>query len=241
MTSPLSDALSDAVCTYVRPSSLSFQVTSSRSRCMVVCITNVHTYVHACEPENVPTQQYLHYTESQAMHSYMCTTNFSSRKKQKSVSTVHYPLQQLVCVFVLTWSSKSSKSLKAHYFTSLNQQMKDELVRATYEDFRACSDEKLDKLFQDTTTTYYLTTTTHPNSYCGTQHRHQTYQVAILSSHSRSWSRRYRSGPKKVEFNVLFTTALHLSRGCPSYAMSTHLCFISFSLYFFCFLKNNLQ
>ena len=81
------------------------------------------------------------------MHSYMCTTNFSSRKKQKSVSTVHYPLQQLVCVFVLTWSSKSSKSLKAHYFTSLNQQMKDELVRATYEDFRACSDEKLDKLF----------------------------------------------------------------------------------------------
>ena len=115
MTSPLSDALSDAVCTSVHPLYLSFQVTSSRSRCMVVCITNVHTYVHACERAYLVCSTYT--TESQAMHSYMCTTNFSSRKKQKSVSTVHYPLQQLVCVFVLTWSSKSSKSLKLLYLT----------------------------------------------------------------------------------------------------------------------------
>ena len=33
------------------------------------------------------------------MHYYMCTTNFSSRKKQKSVSTVHYSYNSW-CVFL---------------------------------------------------------------------------------------------------------------------------------------------
>ena len=82
-------------------------------------------YMHA----NVPTSYVVPTLQRVRLCTPTCAPpTFLPEKKQKSVSTVHYPLQQLVCVFVLTWSSKSSKSLKAHYFTSLNQQMKDELV-----------------------------------------------------------------------------------------------------------------
>ena len=88
-------------------------------------------YMHA----NVPPPSYvvptLYRESGYALTPTCAPPTFLPEKKQKSVSTVHYPLQQLVCVFVLTWSSKSSKSLKAHYSTSLNQQMKDELVSST--------------------------------------------------------------------------------------------------------------
>ena len=87
-------------------------------------------YMHANVPTSyvVPT---LYRESGYALTPTCAPPTFLPGKKQKSVSTVHYPLQQLVCVFVLTWSSKSSKSLKAHYSTSLNQQMKDELVSST--------------------------------------------------------------------------------------------------------------
>ena len=181
-------AVSELICTrlYVRPSSLSFQVTSSRSRCMVVCITNVHTYVHACERAYLVCSTYTIQRVRLCTNSYMCTTNFSSRKKAEERE--HSPLSPTtagVCVFVLTWSSKSSKSLKAHYSTSLNQQMKDELVSSTLYSTRIFERAVLMKNQTNFSRiqpqpTMYLTTTTHPNSYCGTQHRHQTYYRAIV-------------------------------------------------------------